>query len=266
MRTISIRRGLLLALLLTVMTGLAACKPTVDSDVVEASLPDVSLDREFIDSLQGVWATNVSNGDDAETVVMLSPDDEHGLLVVHDGVWWPASVEDVDRDNGTVAVVTRHPYNPEETLTFRKRDAGGEAPEGSFFLQLTYGAGQMTQLGFVRRLTARDRVDIARIVGEGPHEGTRGDGSLLQDACDADNLPNLRATLACNDRDFAEMDVNIRKQFAELGERYPDSASTVASAEKQLDACASRRCLTEAYASWQSYFDQNYDLADFEVR
>lgn len=266
MGTTSIRRGLLLAVLVTAMSGLVACKPTIESAVPEASQPDAALDREFIDSLQGVWASSERNGDDAETVILLSPDDEHGLQLIHDGVWWPVSVEDVDRANGTVAVVTRHLYNAEETLTFRKRDAGREHSDGSFFLQLTYGAGQTTQLGYVRRLTDRDRADITRIIAEGTREVARGDGPLKQDACDVDTLPNLRARLVCNEQDFAELDVDMLKQFTELTERYPDGASTVASAEKQLDACASRRCLTDAYASWQSYFDQNYDLADFEVR
>lgn len=266
MGTILIRRGLLLALLLTAMTAVVACKPNIESAVPETSLADAALDREFIDSLQGVWATNERNGDDAETVVMLSPDDEHGLQVVHDGVWWPADLEDVDRANGTVAFVTRHLANPEETLTFRKRTAGDEHPDGSFFLQLTYGAGQTTQFGFVRRLTARDRADITRIVAEGLDDIARDDGPVKADPCDVDTMPNLRARLVCNEQDFAELDVDMHKQFAELTERYPDGASTVASAEKQLDACASRRCLTDAYASWQSYFDQNYDLADFEVR
>ncbi|MEO6170928.1 MAG: hypothetical protein ABIO84_08340 [Lysobacter sp.] len=266
MGTTSIHRGLVLALLLTSITGLVACKPSVDAAVPEAGVPDTALDRELVDSLQGVWATDENNGDDAETVIMLSPDDGAGMQLVHDGVWWPGTVEDVDRDNRTVAMVTRHPYNPEETLTFRKIAAVAPHPEGSFSLSLTYGSGQTTPFGFVRRLTARDRADIARIVAEGVAQDARGDGPLQPDACDAATLPSLRATLVCNEQDFAELDVDMRKQFTELAERYPDGASTVASAEDQLNACASRRCLTDAYANWQSYFDQNYDLVDFEVR
>lgn len=266
MGTPSIHRGLLLALLMTAITGLAACKPSVDAAVAEASLPDAALDRDLVDSLQGVWATDENNGDDAETVIMLSPDDGAGLQLIHDGVWWPGTVEDVDRDNRTVAMVTRHPYNPEETLTFRKIAAAAPHPEGSFSLSLTYGSGQTTPFGFVRRLTARDLADIARIVAGGENEDGSGNESLKADACDAGTLPSLRATLACNEQDFAELDVDMRKQFIELAERFPDSASTVASAERQLNACASRRCLTDTYANWQSYFDQNYDLVDFEVR
>ena len=41
-----------------------------------------------------------------------------------------------------------------------------------------------------------------------------------------------------------------------------DGDRTVAAATRQLDACDSPTCLRAAYAQWQAYFDENYDLGD----
>ena len=52
----------------------------------------------------------------------------------------------------------------------------------------------------------------------------------------------------------------MRTQFKELAARYPDGDKVVAAAERQLDACRTEQCLRDAYAHWQAYFDDNYDL------
>ena len=64
------------------------------------------------------------------------------------------------------------------------------------------------------------------------------------------------------DIEFAELDQSLRTQLVELSARYPDGDRTAAAVVKQLDACTTPECLRDAYAQWQTYFDDNYDLGD----
>ena len=60
---------------------------------------------------------------------------------------------------------------------------------------------------------------------------------------------------------LAEINAAFAK-FKELADRYPDGDRTVQAATRQLDACQTPACLRGAYAQWQAYFDENYDLGD----
>ena len=137
-------------------------------------------------------------------------------------------------------------------MTLRKvpeKDAAGP-----FTLRITWRAGQTERLGFVRRLTDRDRGEIAEAIKTAKAQDEPG-------ACDTDaRTGSVRATLVCGHEEFAAIDAGMRKQFTELAYRYPEGDRTVMAATKQLDACATPACLRTAYAQWQAYFDENYDI------
>jgi predicted O-methyltransferase YrrM len=55
---------------------------------------------------------------------------------------------------------------------------------------------------------------------------------------------------------------DVARVVDELSARYPDGDRTAAVVVRQLDACTTPGCLRDAYAQWQAYFDDNYDLGD----
>ena len=163
-------------------------------------------------------------------------------------------MEDVDVDNQTLAFHITRENGPDETVTLRKMQdaASGEG----FHLRVTWAQGQTETLGFVRRLTDRDRQALVLAIRQ---------AAVLPQAvgCGGDApAGSLRATLACNETEFAELDRGLRTQLVELSARYPDGDRTAAAVVQQLDACATPECLRLTYAQWQAYFDENYDLGD----
>lgn len=234
---------------------LAACREDAGAGAAPVSTSTDQVTTEgFQQSLEGVWSTSDREGDDAQTLYAIEWLPGSGLRVVRDGTWLDGQVEDVDLDNGTLALYLASENGPSETVTVRKvPDAD---TEGAFTLRVTWGSGQSEALGFVRRLTGRDRSGIAEaIAADKTHkegvacETTAPDGSV-------------RAVLVCGNEEFAALDAGMRAQFAELADRYPDGDRAVAAATRQLDGCATPACLREAYAQWQAYFDENYDLGD----
>jgi hypothetical protein len=246
-----VRRALLLAAVLI----LAACRQDDGAEPITAA-PDVEQPtaESFQRSLEGLWSTEESEGDDAETLYLFEWQTSGDLRVVRDGTWLDGKVEDVDLDNGTLALHVTSDTGPSETVTVRKiPDA---TTEGAFTLRITWGGGQTEGLGFVRRLTARDRADVADAVRKAGRDAAPA-------RCDTDApVGSVRAALVCGHEEFGALDAGMRAQFKELADRYPDGDRTVVAATRQLDACDTPACLRAAYAQWQAYFDENYDLGD----
>lgn len=241
------------AMLLMAALLLASCRQDADTDPVAAA-PEVeqpSAER-FQQSLEGLWSTEENEGDDAETLYVFEWQ-AAGLRVVRDGALLDGKVEDVDLDNGTLALHVTSDTGPSETVTVRKVP-DPQTPD-AFSLRITWGGGQTEALGFVRRLTARDRESVAEAV----RTASRPDDA----ACETDApAGSVRAALVCGHEEFGALDAGMRAQFKELADRYPDGERTVAAATRQLDACETPACLRAAYAQWQAYFDKNYDLGD----
>lgn len=248
------RRAIRVAMLLAATLALGACTKDAEtpSDPAAATAVEASAES-FQQSLEGVWSTNDSEGDDAETLYAIAWQPDAGLQVVRDGAWLDGKVEDVDLDNGTLALHLASETGPSETVTLRKlQDESGNG----FTLRITWGAGQTDDLGFVRRLTGRDRNELAAAVAAVQAPETAG-------VCDTDApAGSVRATLVCGHEEFGALDAGMRRQFKELADRYPDGDRTVQAATRQLDACDTPACLRAAYAQWQAYFDENYDLGD----
>lgn len=249
-------RLLRVAVLLVATLMLAACRQDAGTDAIAAA-PEVeaaSAER-FQQSLEGLWSTEESEGDDAETLYLFEWETDGGLRVVRDGAWLDGKVEDVDLDNSTLALHVTSDTGPSETVTVRK--VPDEKVDGAFTLRITWGGGQTESLGFVRRLTTRDREGVAEAV----RTAARQDDAPGR--CDTDaSAGSVRAALVCGHEEFGALDAAMRRQFKELADRYPDGDRTVAAATRQLDACDSPTCLRAAYAQWQAYFDENYDLGD----
>ena len=244
------------SLLLVVVLALAACRQQAVTDPTAAAPEGVAATTEhFQQSLEGVWSTEESEGDDAETLYAFEWRAGAGLRVIRDGTWLDGKVEDVDLDNGTLALHVTSDTGPSETVTVRK--VPDDKTEGAFTLRITWGSGQTEALGFVRRLTARDRDGVAEAIRAAARQD---DGTA---SCDSDApAGSVRAALVCGHEEFGALDAGMRKQFKELADRYPDGDRTVVAATRQLDACDSPACLRAAYAQWQAYFDENYDLGD----
>ncbi|UNK43359.1 hypothetical protein MNO14_04535 [Luteimonas sp. S4-F44] len=246
-----------LALLPALLLGLVACERPSEGAQLAPSTPSPSAsqpqDPAFEQSLEGIWSTGGAQGDDAQTVYAIQYQAGAGLRILRDGAWLDGTVEDVDLDNQTLAFRIDRKDGPSETATLRKvRDP--TAGDG-FTLRLTWAQGQTEELGFVRRLTPRDRQEITLAVSQAEQ--------VPAVACDTDAAQgSLRATLACNRDDFAALDRNLHAQLVELSARYPDGDRTAAVVVQQLDACTTPACLREVYAKWQAYFDENYDLGD----
>lgn len=249
------RRATRMALLLATVLMAAACRQDDGTEPIAAA-PEFEqpTTESFQRSLEGLWSTEDSEGDDAETLYVFEWQAGGGLHVVRDGAWLDGKVEDVDLDNGTLALHVTSDSGHSETVTVRK--VADAATEGAFTLRITWGGGQTEDLGFVRRLTARDREGVAKAVRTA---GQRNDPGT----CDTDApAGSVRAALVCGHEEFGVLDAGMRKQFKELADRYPDGDRTVAAATRQLDACDTPACLRAAYAQWQAYFDENYDLGD----
>ncbi|MDR7194035.1 hypothetical protein [Luteimonas terrae] len=246
--------GLVLAL---AAGGLSGCTPSSSGSDIEAVGPDTSAAppaHAFERSLDGIWSTGVSQGDDAETIYAIQWQDAYGLRILRDGAWLAGAVEDVDVDNQTLAFRVTRENGPDETVTLRKvQDATSGA---GFTLRVTWAQGQVETLGFVRRLTERDHQELVLAIRQ---------AAVLPQAvaCGGDApVGSLRATLACSEIEFAELDRSLRTQLVELSARYPDGDRTAAAVVQQLDACTTPACLRDTYAQWQVYFDENYDLGD----
>ena len=247
------RARLMGAMLLLAALLLASCRQDADTDP-HAAAPEVEQPtaEPFQQSHEGLWSTEENEGDDAETLYVFEWQ-AAGLHVVRDGALLDGKVEDVDLDNGTLALHVTSDTGPSETVTVRKVP-DPQTPD-AFSLRITWGGGQTEALGFVRRLTARDREGVAEAV----RMASRPDDA----ACDTDApAGSVRAALVCGHEEFGALDAGMRAQFKELADRYPDGDRTVAAATRQLDACDTPACLRAAYAQWQAYFDENYDLGD----
>ncbi|MCD9124588.1 hypothetical protein LU699_03600 [Luteimonas fraxinea] len=246
--------GLVLALGVGALSACGPSSPDSDVDSMGPDLAEAPQAQDLERSLEGIWSTGVSGGDDAETIYAIEWQSVGGLRILRDGSWLAGTVEDVDLDNQTLAFHITRENGPDETVTLRKvQDAA--SGEG-FHLRVTWAQGQTETLGFVRRLTDRDRQEIVLEVRQ---------SAVLPEAvaCGGDApASSLRATLACSQSEFAELDRGLRTQLVELSARYPDGDRTAAAVVQQLDACKTPECLRDAYAQWQTYFDENYDLGD----
>ncbi|TQM13118.1 hypothetical protein FB548_1972 [Pseudoxanthomonas sp. 3HH-4] len=250
------RRLARVAMLLAPVLMLAACRQDAGTDPATSAPEATQISAEgFQQSLDGLWSTEESEGDDAETLYLFEWQADDGLRVVRDGAWLNGKVEDVDLDNGTLALHVTSDTGPSETVTVRK--VPDDTTEGAFTLRITWGGGQTETLGFVRRLTARDREGVAEAIRAVSQQDPAG-GTCETDA----PAGSVRAALVCGQEEFGALDAGMRAQFKELADRYPDGDRTVEAATRQLDACDSPACLRAAYAQWRAYFDENYDLGD----
>jgi len=246
--------GLVLALGVGVLSGCGPSSPDSSVDSVGPDVADSPQAEDLERSLEGIWSTGVSRGDDAETIYAIEWLSSGGLRILRDGSWLEGVVEDVDPDQQTLAFRITRENGPDETMTLRRMQDATSA-EG-VRLRVTWAQGQVETLGFVRRLTDRDRQEIVLEIRQ---------SAVLPEAvaCGGDApAGSLRATLACSQSDFAELDRGMRTQLVELSARYPDGDRTAAAVVQQLDACKTPECLRDAYAQWQTYFDENYDLGD----
>jgi hypothetical protein len=246
--------GLVLALGVGLLSGCGPSSPDPDVDSVGPETAATPQAQDLERSLEGIWSTGVSGGDDAETIYAIEWQSSSGLRILRDGSWLAGTVEDVDVDNQTVTFHITRENGPDETVTLRK--VQDTASGGGFTLRVTWAQGQAETLGFVRRLTDRDRQAIVLEIRQ---------AEVLPQAvaCGGDApAGSLRATLACSESEFAELDRGLRAQLVELSARYPDGDRTAAAVVQQLDACRTPECLRDAYAQWQTYFDENYDLGD----
>lgn len=243
-----------LALGVGVLSGCRPANPDVDSvGPGTPGMPQAQV-QDLERSLEGVWRTGVSRGDDAETVYAIEWQEASGLRILRDGAWLQGAVEDIDVDHQALAFRVTRENGPDETVTLRR--VQDPASGAGFGLQVTWAQGQTESLGFVRRLTDRDRQEIVLEI--------RQTAVLPRAVACGGDAPagSLRAKLACSDTEFAELDRGLRTQLVELSARYADGDRTAAAVVQQLDACTTPGCLREAYAQWQAYFDENYDLGD----
>ncbi|MDR6991381.1 hypothetical protein [Luteimonas sp. 3794] len=246
--------GLALALGLGMLSGCGPSSPGAGVESASEAPSGMSQAQDLERGLDGIWSTGVSQGDDAETIYAIEWQDAYGLRIVRNGAPLAGAVEDVDVDNQTLAFRVARENGPDETVTLRRVQDPASGP--GFTLRVTWAQGRTEMLGFVRRLTDRDRQEIELEI--------RQTAVLPQAvACGGDaRADSLRATLACSEIEFAELDRGLRTQLVELSARYPDGDRTAAAVVKQLDACKTPECLRDAYAQWQTYFDDNYDLGD----
>lgn len=221
-----------------------AAPPTVAAD--DAA---VAADAALVADLEGIWATSENAGtDDAETVFAIESVADGKLRISRDGVALDAQVEDADPVQNTVTVRHQIDGGLAETLTFRKVE--DENGTGGFSLSLTYGNGQKQALGFVRRLSARDRETLAAAFA--PPEQAAVDPCLA--------VPTFRARMLCENPDLRELDEKLTEYLDFIAHRGTnDAEATRAAATKQLDACNNRGCLYDVYAKWVSYLEGNYD-------
>lgn len=227
----------------------AAAAPTVGADAA------VAADAALVADLEGVWATSENAGtDDAETVFVIELVAAGKLHISRDGAALDAQVEDGDPVQNTVALRHQTDGGPVDTLTFRKVE--DENGTGGFSLNLTYGNGQSQALGFVRRLSARDRATLAAAFAE-PAQSVAAAGA------DCAAATAFRARAICADEGLREQDGMLAERFEFLVMRNAaDGESTRAAATKQLDACNDSACLRDAYAQWIAYLDENYGAGE----
>ena len=233
----------------------AAAAPVAGAGVAVAA---VAADAGLVADLEGVWATSENTGsDDAETVYVIGSVEGGRLRITRDGSVLDAQVEDVDPDQGTVTLRDQSGDGPVETLTFRKME--DENGTGGFNLRLIYGNGQSQALGFVRRLSARDRETLAAAPAK--PAPVAADNAGVDAECAS--ASTFRARAVCADADLREQDVLLMERFKFLtGRGSFDYESTRAAAMKQLDACNHSDCLRDVYAQWATYLDENYDAGD----
>ncbi len=224
-----------------------AAQPAPD-DAAAAAVA-VDADATLVADLEGVWATNENAGtDDAETVYVIESLEGRRLRLTRDGNALDTQVEDADPAQNTVTLRHQVDGGLVEMLTFRKVE--DENGTGGFSLSLTYGNGQKEALGFVRRLSARDRETLATAFAP--------PAQTAVDACLA--VPTFRARMLCENQDLREQDEKLTEYFDFIAHRGPnDAEATRAAATKQLDACNNRGCLYDVYAKWVTYLEGNYD-------
>ena len=234
---------LLLAPGISVLSGCGPSSPDADGSGA------VDTPQAFQRSLEGIWSTDFAQG--VGSTYAIEYQSESGLRVVRNGIWLDGKVEDIDFNNQTLALHIGE-NGLSETVTLRKMPIVG----GGFTLRVTHAGGQADELGFVRRLTDRDRQEIGMAISQ---EGTVVPATSW--SCDSNAPgPSLRARLACSHEDFRSLDGDMREQLVELLARYPDGDRTAAAAIQQLDTCDTQACLREVYAQWRTYFKENYDL------
>ena len=237
----------------------AAAAAIVGADAAVAVDAAVAADAALVADLEGVWATSENtDSDDAETVYVIEAVGGGQLRISRDGTALDAQVEDVDPDQNTVTLRDQSGGGAVETLTFRKME--DENGTGGFNLKLTYGNGQTEALGFVRRLSARDRETLAAALAT-PAQPVMDDTAAA--SADCASATTFRARTVCADADLREQDALLMERFKFLtGRGSFDYESTRAAAMKQLDACNHSDCLRDVYAQWATYLDENYDAGD----
>ena len=230
-----------------------------DTTAVPTTQAMGDAEREFQRHLEGIWATQRQRGDDAETIFAIEwSEAEAGLRMLHDGQWLSGTLEDVDLGNRRLAWHVDTELGPEETITLRK--VPDEAEPEAFSLEVTWANGQSEALGFVPRLTARDRKEIATAIEAAKHSAAMGDGPEKNPACEGEH-DSLRLRLICNDQEWAMTDRRLVLRLDEMKTKQPDGEKTEAAALRQIDACRTKKCLEDAYAEWEQYLDENFDLS-----
>lgn len=223
-----------------------------------AAAPAVAPEQQLMEDLDGVWSTaDDPEGSGDETVYIVRHEGETLRMFVG-GEEWPLSVDDVDVDAGTIALV-RGAGAARQVVTLRKIPAA-DKPEGGHFLRITFDNGQYRELGFVRRISPADLQRIAEIRGHGGKVETSGSPGLSDDQIDCGSPKTYRQGQLCADPAVLAKENALGRYFAILiEEKHVDIASTQAAARRQLDDCRTRQCLMSAYDQWLDYLDENYN-------
>lgn len=245
-----------LAALLVLGIALSACK--------REEAPRQADSGDLVQQLSGVWTTAENAGtDDAETVYLLDPRADGSLRIVRDGEWVANVVEDVDPDARTVLVRRNDDTSPKELLTFKAVHAEAD-PSKAFHLRLTYGNGQVHELGYVRRLSTADMASIEEAARRAKGEAQVGAVPAVAEVAECAQVHSTRMRLVCGSDELRRLHLDYRENFALLGQRFPedDVQSTLAAAEKQLENCRDAACVRKAYQDWETYLGDNYHLFD----
>lgn len=223
-----------------------------------AAAPAVSPDRQLLIDMEGVWSTHESEGtDDSEDIYVLWLEDGVLRVFLDQGgmAEWTFDVDDIDAGNGTVTL-KRAVQGLEEIITLR-RVMADEQEGGGHHLTITYGNGQRSELGFVRRISPADI---------GKMQAVRRDekAGLVavqdeQDGLACASPEGFYESSVCQDAALRQEHRKLKSIFQALKDRgRADIEATEAAAWKQLRACKAKQCILDIYSEWNSYMIVNY--------
>lgn len=247
-----------LAMLLAMGT-IAGCDKTNAPQAAVAAAP--VDEAAFLSGFDGVWATTSSAGtDDAETVFRLRFTKDNSDFVM-DAHVFDVHLVDVDTDNQVVTFETSGERDPKEMLTVTRIVAAADRgkPDAPFTLRITFGNGQFSDLSFVRRLSAQDMTAIAEARTSNDEADVGSVAAAEESTDDCANATNFVDRTTCKEGPLKLARREFEMAFSDAQTNYGvDAQNSLASAQKQLDACTNTECLQKAYSDWTRYVGENY--------